>query len=353
MADFSRHYAGSGELGTTPTGPGNRTNVVAVKQLLERARADDIFTPALDLKPVPRNKAETASWRRIVNDPVGDLTEIVEGINPDWQSISYEDVEGTFEERVEIYAVTSRAQTLSEDDHIANSVDQLKDKVLRIRNAVGWSKWIAGSTVLYNDPAHASRGEVDGVATLGILQEATRILQEAKGDFFTEIDDGGLNNGTVPIEPSYIGLGHTDLHPDLRRVDGWVTPAEYGSAKAISKHEKGNVENTRFLLSPELTPFLGEGATATGLNLKATTGNVDVYPLLICAKHALGAADLKGTGQKGWGNITCNVLNSPDHADPAGLNALVVAHWWDLQLILNDEWVVRLEVGASDDLTLL
>ena len=354
MADLSRHYAGSNTFGGTATGPGNRTNVVAIAELLERARADDIFTPVVDMKPVPANKAETASWRRIVNDAVS-TAEITEGVNPDWQSVSYEDVTGTFEERVEIYAVTSRAKTLSEDDHVANTVDQLKDKMLRIRNAVAWSKFLAGSTVLYNTPAISTRATVNGPVTLGILQEAVRILNDAKGEFYTEVDDGGLNNGTVPIEPSYLALCHTNLLPDIRKIDGFVTCAEYGSAKPVSKHEKGAIESMRFLMSPELTPFAGAGADLGAANLKATdvsgTDKVDVYPILICAKYALGAADLKGVGESGWGGIDVDILDGADKADPANLNTLVVGHWWDLQLILNDNWVVRLEVGATADLT--
>jgi len=352
MSDLSRHYAGSKELGAVgaATGPGNRTNVVAIAELLERARADDIFTPVVNMKPVPANKAETASWRRIVNDAVSTDT-ITEGVNPDWQSISYEDVTGTFEERVEIYAVTSRAKTLTEDDHIANTVDQLKDKMLRIRNAVAWSKFLAGSTVLYNTPAISTRATVNGPVTLGIIQEAIRILNDAKGEFYTEVDDGGLNNGTVPIEPAYIAMCHTNLLPDIRKIDGFVTCAEYGSAKPISKHEKGAIESMRFLMSPELTPFPGAGADATSLNLKSTEGDVDVYPILICAKHALGAADLKGVGNSGWGGVNVEILDGADKADPANLNTLVVGHWWDLQLILNDNWLVRLEVGATADLT--
>lgn len=351
MADTGRHYAGASEYGGVAVGPGNRTNVAAIAELLERARGDDIFVPVVDMKPVPENKAETASWRRMVNDAVS-TAEITEGVNPDWQSVSYEDVTGTFEERVEIYAVTSRAKRLSEDDHVKNSVDQLKDKVLRIRNAVGWSKWIAGSTVLYNDPAHSGRSDVDGPITLGIIQEATRLLDDAKAMHFTEVDDGGMFNGTVPIEPAYIGLGHTNVLPDLRRVPGFVTPAEYGSAEVISKFERGNTEQVRWLLSPECTPVINSGAAVGATNMKSTGGtNIDVYPLLICGKHALGCADLKGDSDDGWGAVSVNILDKPDKADPGNLNCLAVAHWFDLQLILNDTWVVRVEVGATADLT--
>jgi len=357
MADLGRHYDGSNNYtGGTATGPGNRTNVYAVKEFLERARPHDIFIPAADMKPVPMYKNETVSWRRVVNDAVS-TTEITEGVNPDWQSISYEDVTGTFEERVEIYAVTSRARDLSEDDHRKANVDQLKDKVMRIRTAVAWSKWLAGTSVVYNDPSHSARTSVNGPVSLGILQEAIRLLDDAKGITFTEVDNGGMENGTVGLEPAYIAFCHTNLLPDVRRIDGFTKVSEYGGSDPISKFERGSIEHLRFLMSPELTAFAGGGATATGLNLKATdvsgTDKVDVYPILITAKNALGCADLKGSGSKGWGGVDVKILDGADKADPAGLNDLFVAHWYDLHVILNDNWLVRLEVGATSDLTQL
>jgi N4-gp56 family major capsid protein len=278
-------------------------------------------------------------------------------VNPDWQSISYSDVSGTFEERVEIYAATSRTMVLAEDDTIKANVDQLKDKCMRIRTAVGWSKWLAGTNVLYNNAAVSARTGVNGTISTGLIQEAIRILDDAKAMTFTEVDNGGLNNGTIGLEGAYIAFAHTNLLPDIRRLDGFTKVSEYGSAQAISKFERGAMEAVRFLMSPELTPFLGGGATATGLNLKATdvsgTDKVDVYPVLVCGKHALGCADLKGVGQKGWGGCKVEILDKADKADPANLNTLFVAHWFDLQLILNDAWVVRIEVGATSDLTQL
>lgn len=355
MADFSRHYGGVGELGgAPPTGPGNRTNVFASQELLEFARAHEIWTPVCKKLRVPMNTAETGSWRRIAVLPLEstDLDEITEGVNPEWQSIDYEDVEKTFEERVEIYAVTSRARTLSEDDHVANSIEYLKDKVLRIRTAVKWNVFLAGSAVLYNNPSHTTRAEVDGPVTIGILEEAIRILQANKAKVFHEVDHGGINQGTVPLEPTYLSTSHTDIQPDLRKVDDYVTVAQYGGRKQIHDLERGAVENLRFLLSPELTPFADAGAAVGTTNMKSTTGtNIDVYPILIFGQEAVGSADLIGKGKDGYGGVNVNIVSGPDKYDPADLNHLAVAHWWDCDLILNDSWMLRVEVGATDDLT--
>ena len=352
MADQARHYDGVSTFSGSQTGPGNRTNVIAAKELLRFARAHDIFTPVCAKKKVPKNVAETARWRRIVPDTVAsNPTEITEGVNPDWQGITYEDVSKTFEERVEIYAVTSRARTLGEDDHVANSITQLKDKVLRIRTAVAWNEYIAGTNVQYNDASHSARTDVDGPVTGAALQEAVRKLHAEKADVFREVDNGGLNNGTVGLEPTYAALTSTDLLPDFRAIEGFTTPNQYGGSEAMSPLERGAVENIRVLMSPELTPIANAGAAVGSTNMKSTGGsNIDVYLILICGRDALGQADLMGEGQGGYGNVKINTISKGDHSDPAGLNTLVVAHWWDAPVILNDAWVRRLEVGATDDL---
>lgn len=350
MSDQARHYGGVATFGGSPAAPGNRTNVYAAKELLKFARAHDPFAPVTKKLRVPTNVSETAKWRRIVPDLATDSA-ITEGVNPDWQGISYEDVEATFEERVEIYAVTSRARYLSEDDHVSNTVFQLRDKVLRIRTAVMWAVFRAGTNVIYNDPTHTARNEVDGPVSLGILQEAVRGLHRNKADVFREVDNGGVNSGTVPVEPTYIGLSHTDILPDLRRVEGWTTTAEYGGNKQVHTLERGSVENTRFLLSPELGPFEDSGAAVGSTNMKASGDDIDVYPILICGREALGCADLMGKGKMGYGGVKVNIVDGADKADPANLNVLAVAHWFDADVILNDAWLVRLEVGATDNLS--
>lgn len=352
MADNARHYDGVGQFSGSIKAPGNRTNVVAAKELLRFARAHDPFTQVCSNKKVPANTAETAKWRRIVPDAVAaSPTEITEGVNPDWQGITYEDVSRTFEERVEIYAVTSRARTLGEDDHVANSITQLKDKVLRIRTAVSWSEFIAGTNVIYNDSAHSARTDVDGPITLPLVQEAVRSLHSEKADVFREVDNGGINNGTVGLEPTYVALCHTDLLPDCRDMAGWTTIAEYGGNKPMHALERGAVENVRFLMSPELTSVQNAGAVVGTTNMKSTGGStIDVYPVIICGRDALGQADLMGKGKSGYGGVKVNTIEGGDHADPAGLNTLVVAHWWDAPVILNDAWLTRIEVGATDDL---
>lgn len=352
MGTQARHYGGAGDYGGAPTGPGNRTNVYAELDLLERARPQLVLALACDKKNIPSNKAETIAFRRAVNVDAH-TNQVTEGVNPASRGLAYEDVFGTLGEYAEIFEITSRMRELGEDNAIRDSSDVLADLVANIKEAVSWAAFIVGANVIYAGGGTA-RGDVVTPVTLGEVQEAVRSLMAAKANRFTTVDHGGLNEGTYPIEAAFYGFSHTDLHPDIRMMPGFRTTAEYGAKKIVSEYEFGAIENCRILTTPQLTPIADSGAVLAGENVKSTGGtNADVYPLLICGKHALGAVDLKGAGKRGYGGAKINVLTGASKSDPTDQRAYVAVRWWDLDLILNDEWVVRLEVACTDDLSQL
>ena len=352
MGTQARHYGGVGDYGGALTGPGNRTNVYAELDLLERARPQLVLDIAADRKPIPRNKAESIAFRRAVN-PAVNTTEVTEGVNPASRGLTYEDVTGTLGEYAEIFEITSRMRELGEDNAVRDSTDVLGDLVANTKEAVGWAAYIQGANVIYSGGV-ADRDEVLDPISLGDLQEAVRSLMAAKAMRFTEVDHGGLNDNTFPIEASFYGLTHTDLHPDIRMLPGFKTTAEYGGKKIVSEYEFGAIENIRIITTPQLTPVVDAGAALAGANVKSTTGAVaDVYLLLVCGQHALGSVDLKGEGKKGYGGAKINVLTGASKSDPTDQRAYVACRWWDLKLILNDEWMVRLEVACTDDLSQL
>lgn len=352
MPEQTRMYAGVGDYGGAATGPGNRTNVYAELDLLERARPQLVLDLACDKKMIPANKAETIAFRRAVNVDAH-TDQVTEGVNPASRGLAYEDVSGTLGEYAEIFEITSRMRELGEDNAIRDSSDVLADLVANIKEAVGWAAFIAGTNVIYAGGV-ASRDLVLTTLSLGELQEAVRSLMAAKATRFTTVDHGGLNEGTFPIEAAFYTYAHTDLHPDIRMLPGFNTTAQYGAKKIVSEYEFGAIENMRVLSTPQLTPLPDEGAALAGANVKSTTGtNADVYPILVCGKHALGTVDLKGAGKSGYGGVKINVLSGATKSDPTDQRSYVACRWWDLKMILNDEWVVRIEVACTDDLSAL
>lgn len=352
MTTYARHYDGVAQYSGVATGPGNRTNVYAELDLLERARPQLILDLACDKKFIPMNKAETISFRRAVN-PAVSTSQVTEGVNPDGRGLAYEDVNGTLGEYAEVFEITSRMRELGEDDAVRDSSDVLADLVANTKEAVAWAAFIAGTNVVYTGSASARNQVLDPLG-LGDLQTAVRSLMAAKATRFSMASGGGLQDNTFPIEAAFYAFTHTDMHPDLRNLSGFRTTAEYGGKKAVNDYEFGAVENIRFFTTPQLTPVQNGGGTITTENVKSTGGtSADVYIVLVCGKHALGTVDLKGTGKKGYGGVKINVLNGPDKSDPTNQRCYVACRWWDLKLILNDAWCVRIECAATDDLTVL
>lgn len=330
------------------TGGGNRTAFHADLYLLERARPWATLLKFADKKPVPMNRSESVKWRRVINPDVS-LVQVTEGSNPAERQIAYEDFQGTFQEFAEIYVHSSRATELREDDVVQDSADVLRDLIIRTKERNAWNTYIAGTQVAYNAAAHTVRTQVDGPITLGRLQLAVTEIEAAQGEPYTEIDDGSDRIDTRTIEPCYLVFVHTHAGPDIRALPGFTPTASYGGGakSVVCPYEFGAVENMRFIKTPHLRPIADAGATASGTGMRTSGTKVDVYPYLVMAKHAVGCADLLGSGQYGYGGIEVDVIGGKSKSDPTNQRTYVSARWWDLPIILNNNWVYRIECGAT------
>ena len=73
--------------------------------------------------------------------------------------------------------------------------------------------------------------------------------------------------------------------------------------------------------------------------------NADVYPIVMIAKESYGLVPLRGAGA-----IQPTVLNpgTPSKSDPLGQRGYVGWKTWFVCVVLNQAWMVRMEVGATD-----
>jgi N4-gp56 family major capsid protein len=70
---------------------------------------------------------------------------------------------------------------------------------------------------------------------------------------------------------------------------------------------------------------------------------VDVYPILFIAQDALGVVPLAGTPRR-----IMTVYNPQTSAtDPLGQRGFVSWKMWHAAVILNQNWLVRAEVGST------
>lgn len=335
-------------ISTYGSGNANPTNTYAVGKLLRSADAVEVIDRFVTTIPVPRNKNENVTLTRAVT-PDPNVNEVAEGVNPSPRALTYEQVNKDFEEFAEVFAVTSRQAELGENNVLMDSKDRLIDLLKRTREKNAWFEYRAGNNRIFNSAAHSSRSQVNGAISLGRLRVAVRTLQNNRAMVVRQMTKGSINIATTPVEPAYISLSHTDTQADIRALSGFVSAPKVGGLADYIPQLFGYVDNVCFITSPEFEPFYGEGVAVGVTGMRSQGGvSVDVYPYLVFGKEALGKCSLAGA-DKGFGAVLMEVLDKADKSDPTNQRRLVSCRWWDAPVILNQNWVVRIECGVTEN----
>ena len=151
--------------------------------------------------------------------------------------------------------------------------------------------------------------------------------------------------GTASVEAGYVAVVHSDLETDIRNMTGFKATADYGTHMSPWEGEIGAVEQVRYIATTVAKPFLAAGVViATAPTLRSTAGvNIDVYPVIYFARDAFGIVPLKGNSA-----MTPMVVNpKPAPGDPLGQRGTVGWKLWTATVILQEAFMIRLEVGAT------
>jgi len=208
---------------------------------------------------------------------------------------------------------------------------------------VTWGVIKGGTNVIYGAAADTVRSDVNDPIVLSTQRSATRFLKAQRGRKITSKMGSTVQWGTEPVDAAYIAFGHTDLESDIRDMTGFTPCEKYGSMKPLP-YECGKVEDVRYILTPLLESFADAGAATS--TMVSTSGTVaDVYPIVIIAKDAYGCIPLRGAGA-----IHPTVINpgTVDKSDPLGQRGYVGWKTWFVAVVLNQAWMVRIEVASTD-----
>ncbi|MEM9049872.1 MAG: N4-gp56 family major capsid protein [Pseudomonadota bacterium] len=327
----------------TFAGPGisQRTNVYAERQMLRYAMATLVLEKTAKNCRMPKNKSDTVKFRRPV--PFKAVTSpLVEGVTPTVTTFEYEDVTAVLRQYGEVASITDKVEDLHEDPVLNDMVEQLGENVGRTKEALDYGVVRAGTNVFFANGV--LRSDVNTTITTDRQRAVIRALRAQKAKKFTKMLDGSPKFQTKPIENSYIAIGHTDLEADIRNMVNFTPTAEYGSMTPLCNEEIGAVEDVRYILSPDLEPFQGEGSTTLNGMLNNGT-NVDVYPLMYFGQESWGTVALRDQGA-----ITPSIIPPGQRTKDDPLGQRGVAGWktYHAAVILNQLWMARAEVGASD-----
>lgn len=321
-----------------------RTAAWAATEMLSHAEPILVLSKFGQSKPLPANKADTVKFRRPVPFTVS-TAPLVEGATPTSQQMSYEDVTVQLQQYGAVTEITDKVDDLAEDPVLKDASMLSGEQAAETIEMITYGAIKAGTNVFYDTSGHTTRVSVDSKLTLNRLRAVTRSLRANRGKPVTTMLDSSPKYATKGIEGGFIAFGHTDLESDIRNLAGFIPVVQYGTRSPLCPEECGSVENTRFILSPLLVPFQAAGAAvgATGMIADDAT-NIDIYPLIVIAKEAYGLVPLKGANA-----ITPSVLNPgvPSKSDPLGQIGFVGWKTYFAAKILNENWIARLEVGAT------
>lgn len=327
---------------TTSTSPGisQRTNVYAERQMLKHAGPVVVLDKFGMTKPMPKNKSTTIKFRRPKTFAAA-TTPLVEGVTPTATAFQYEDVSGSLKQYGMVVTITDVIEDTHEDPVLNDATTQAGENIGRTMEALNWSVLRAGTNVFYANGAQ--RTDVNTPISYAKQMAVTRALKAQKAMKITSVLASGPNYATRAVEPAFVAVAHTDLEHDIRALPGFLPVAQYANRQAISEYEIGSCVDVRYLLSPDLDPIASGGA-ATSTMVTTNGTNADIYPVLYFGKEAFGIVPLRGQGAVAPSIIP---VNQKTKDDPLGQRGYVGWKAWHLCLILNDNWMARLECSAT------
>lgn len=329
----------------------------SVVRMLTRALPLLVFEKFGQTYPLPTNSTQTCKFRRYfltgATGAAGSgsgnfftplaLTPLVEGITPEGRTMSNQDYTATLQQYGDYITITDTINETHPDNILAEASDILGENAAQTIEATRFNVLKAGVNVFYASLV-SGRSNVIAPIALSDQRRVTTALNRQNAKKITSIVKSTPDFNTKSVEAAYIAVVHPDLETDIRNMTGFKPVAEYGTHMSPMEGEIGSVEQVRYIATTMSQPFPDAGAAIGSSGMRSTSGtNVDVYPILFFARDAYGIVPLKGKSA-----ITPMVVNpKPAPGDPLGQRGTVGWKLWTTTIILQDAFMVRLEVAAT------
>lgn len=331
----------------------------AVVRMLKRAMPLLVFEKFGQVYPLPTNSTQTAKFRRYflagatgaAGSGAGDFytplatTPLVEGVTPEGRQLANQDYTVQLAQYGDYVIITDVVNDTHPDNILAEATDLLGENAAETVETLRYNVLKAGTNVFYANQV-ASRANVKDRITLADQRRVTTALNRQNAKKITTVVASRPDFGTASVEAGYVAVVHPDLETDIREMDGFKPVADYGPHTSPWEGEIGSVEQVRYIATTVAKPFEGAGATVADAPDKRSNGGVrvDVYPILYFARDAFGIVPLKGRS-----SMTPMVVNpKPAPGDPLGQRGSVGWKLWTGTVILQEAFMVRLEVAATE-----
>lgn len=330
-----------------------RTAAYVVKDLLERAMPYLCIEKFAQAYTIPKNMTKSASFRRyfLLGAPgsgtaaggtgatVLATAPLTEAVTPTGQKLDKVDINVTLNQYGDFITTSDVVEDTHEDPILKQATEVLGEQAAQTKETVSYNVLKAGTSVRFANGV--ARNQVNTPITLSLIRKGTRDIKRQNGRYITSVVKSTPAFNTQPVEAAFVCLVHPDVENDIRSIAGFIQTKQYGTVTPW-ENEIGSVEDVRFVKSTLFVPFADAGGAA-GAMISTSGVNADVYPCLLLGKDAYGVVLLKGGS-----SIMPMVVNAkPASGDPLGQRGTIGWKTWHAAVILNDAWMVRLEVAAT------
>lgn len=314
-----------------------RTAGYAARQLLERGMPHLQIEKFGQVKPVPEGEGKSIKFRRyeaFSRTP----NELQEGVTPVARKLTSTDVEVSLKQYGDLVEITDVIEDTHEDPVLNEAVEILGEQAPQMLETVRFHTLRAGTNVFYSNGS--SRSSVNTSLSKSDQQRVVRALKRQNARKITRAVRSTPSFNTENIRAAFIALTHPDTQSTIEGFTGFKSPEDYGNHQPM-EGEIGAVGDVRYLESTIIEPWEGAGS-GTVNSMIATGGNVDVYPTIYLAQNAFGVVPFKGRNA-----VTPSVINpgTRDKSDPLGQRGFAGWKSWHAAVILNDNWMARVEHG--------
>lgn len=331
----------------------------SVVRMLTRALPLLCFEKFGQTYPLPTNSTNTAKFRRYflsgatgaAGTGAGDFftplatTPLIEGVTPEGRQLANQDYTVTLGQYGDYTTISDVIMDTHTDNVLNQSLDILGEQCAETVETLRFNVLKAGTNVFFANQV-AARVNVASAISLADQRRVTTALSRQNAKKITSVVASTADFNTKSVEASYVAVVHPDLENDIRDMTGFKPVADYGPHTTPWEGEIGSVEQVRYIATTIARPWEGTGvAVASAPTLRSNGGtSIDVYPVLFFARDAFGIVPLKGKS-----SMTPMVVNpKPAAGDPLGQRGTVGWKLWTATVILQQAFMVRLEVGATE-----
>lgn len=344
-----------------------RQAAFSIVNLLERATPQMVLERFGQAYPIPKNNTKVAKWRRYFlegatgsagADSGGNYsvplatTPLTEGVTPNGKKLSNKDYTVELKQYGDYLEFTDVIEDTHEDFPalLREMTDILGEQAAHTLETLRFNVLKAGTNVYYANGT--TRGDVNTPVDLPLQRRITRSLKRQNARPITQVMTSSPNYNTQPIEAAFIAVCHPDVENDIRDMEGFISVKQYGPNVDAVDGEIGSVEDVRYVRSTVFEQWEDAGgapdpdATAdSGDEVLSTSGtSADVYPILYIARDAYGIVPLRGKESVDIMVVEPKATN----VDPLAQRGTAAWKVWNATVILQDSFMVRAEVAASE-----